>query len=172
MPATIINDTKGITQTGGSGLTVESDVIFRGNAKFLGNVSGISSNKESTDDPVRCSELPTPSKIFDYSCLNNVRFFRHVESLSSPWTANFVGLPLQNSQIATVKIATLNAESAEYFLEDVLVDGEPVTSFVTSSMYGLKFRKGGKQGIATFDIMRNEKGEIHVYADVVQDLVP
>lgn len=172
MPATIINDARGITQTGGSGLTIESNVVFKGEAKFLGGVSGIGSSKGAGDVTFRCTELSSPVGTFDYDCSGNTRFFRHVEALTGPWTANFAGLSLQNLQVVTVKISTINAESAEYFLEDVLIDGEPIVSFVTSSMYGLKFRKGGKQSIATFDIMRNEKGEIYVYADVVQDLVP
>jgi hypothetical protein len=166
LPSTTISDARGVVHSGGSGLTIESAVTVKGSIKFEGPVSGV-----TADVVTRCKDLGAPAKIFEYQCSGGTRYFRHIEPLSASWTADFLNLELQRSQVATVKIMTIGADSAEHFLEDVLVDGKPVSSFITSSALGLKFRKGGKHSIATLEIMRSESGEIHVYADIVHDLV-
>jgi hypothetical protein len=167
MPSTHISDARGLTHSGGSGLHITNEVTITGNTRFLGSVSGVTADVTS-----RFSELNSPAGTVDYDCSNSTRYFRHAAPPAASWNANFTGLSLQKSQGATVKLAIVTSETTECFIEDVFVDGSPVASFITSSMYGLKIRKGGKHGIVTFDLMRNESGEIHVYADISQDLVP
>jgi len=166
MPATIISDARGMIHAGGSGLTIMNDVKIMGSATFLGSVSGISADSAS-----RFVSVGTPAGIIDYSCEGNVRYFRHNGSPAENWTANFLGLSLQNSQGTTIKLAVTGAELLECYIEDVLIDGNTVTSFNTSSMHGIKVKKGGKIGIITFDIMKTETGDVHVYAEISQDLV-
>jgi hypothetical protein len=166
MPSTHISDAKGLTHAGGNGLHISSDVRVTGNATFLGNVSGITADVSS-----RCAEIGSPVDSFKYNCAGNVRYFRHASAPTANWQADFCGLSLREGQGATVKVALVTSETVECYLEDVLVDGNPVTSFATASVYGIKIKKGAKHGIITFDIMKNEAGEIHVFAEVSQDLV-
>lgn len=166
MPSTHISDARGLTHAGGNGLYISSDVKITGDTTFLGTVSGITADAAS-----RVAETGAPVGAAEYSCAGNVRYFRHTAAPKANWQANFTGLSLQNQQGVTIKISLPTAESVECYLEDVLIDGEPVSAFLTSSMHGIKIKKGGKNGIITFDIMKNDQGNVHVYADILQDLV-
>lgn len=166
MPATIISDTRGMIHAAGSGLTIMNDVKIMGSATFLGGVNGISGDSAS-----RFANVGMSTGVVDYLCEGNVRYFRHDSPPTENWTVNFSGLSLQNSQGATIKVAVTGAELIECYIEDVLIDGNAVTSFNTSSMHGIKVKKGGKIGIITFDIMKTATGNVHVYAEISQDLV-
>lgn len=166
MPSTHISDARGLTHTGGTGLHISSDVKISGNTTFLGNVCGITADVSS-----RSASLQGPNSITNYDCSGNVRYFRHTDPPTSNWRANFTGLSLQRGQGATIKIAIVTSENIECYLEDVLVDEKTVSSFFTSSINGIKIKKGGKHGIITFDIVKNDNDEIHIYADISQDLV-
>jgi hypothetical protein len=167
MPKTTINDRHGVVQGQGFGFAVENDVVFLGKATFQGPAVGLPSGEVT-----RCNDIVAPSAVHDYDCSAGVRFFRHRKSPEVSWTANFEGLGLTEGTVTTVKVLIPSADLIDYFIEDVLVDGEAVSSFMTTLQAGLKVKKGGKVCLATFDIMRAPTGAIHVYADALQDLVP
>jgi hypothetical protein len=167
MPKTVINDRHGVVQGQGFGLTIENDVVFMGKSTFQGPAVGL-----PTGEVTRCTDIAAPSAVHDYDCSGGVRFFRHRKSPEASWSANFKGLNLTEGTVVTVKVAVPSADLTDHFIEDVLVEGEAVSSFMTTLQAGLKVKKGGKMCLATFDIMRATTGAIHVYADALQDLVP
>lgn len=167
MPKTIISDRHGVVQGQGFGLAVENDVIFTGKTTFQGPVIGISGG-----EVIRCVDAAGPAAVHEYDCGGGIRFFRHRKAPETSWTADFKGLGLTEGTVTTVKVVVPSADLTDHFIEDVLVDDKPVSSFNTTLQAGLKVKKGGKLCIATFDIMRATTGAIHVYADILQDLVP